>query len=118
MSAEIFSTQVSLPIGSNLEGDSEKVLHQVLRVSMDRLSLKTLKMLYKGKELSEVGTKKELVVRLASRIVDKAREKDRGKENNLSNNRSKTTDGGVGVQGFSVPDLQYIALEKSLKQTV
>ncbi|CAG8656799.1 20877_t:CDS:2, partial [Gigaspora rosea] len=87
---------------SNLEGVSKKVPHQVLRVSMDRLSLETLKMLCK--ELSEVGTKQALVVRLASRIKNF--------------DRSKTTDGGAGVQGFSVLDLQYIALEKSLKQIV
>ncbi|CAG8563168.1 12105_t:CDS:2, partial [Gigaspora rosea] len=80
-----------------------------------------------------------LVDRLASRIVDKAREKDRGKKNNRSKNRqegrvdtdlgfaireenfdrrSETTDGDAGVQGFSVPDLQYIAIEKSLEKMV
>ncbi|RIB21690.1 hypothetical protein C2G38_2175870 [Gigaspora rosea] len=63
------------------------------------------------KELSEVGTKQALVVRLASRIVDKARKKDRGKENNQSNNRRE---GRVDTD----LDLQYIALEKSLKQIV
>ncbi|RIB09488.1 hypothetical protein C2G38_2251351 [Gigaspora rosea] len=120
----------SLPKGSNLEGDSEKY---------GSLSLEMLKMLCKDKELSEVGTKKELVDRLASRIVDKAREKDRGKKNNRSKNRqegrvdtdlgfaireenfdrrSETTDGDAGVQGFSVPDLQYIAIEKSLEKMV
>lgn len=74
----------ALPIGSDLEGDSDKVSQQALRVSMDRLSLETLKMLCKGEGLSEIGEKKELLDKLASRIVDKAKERDRGEENSQS----------------------------------
>ncbi|CAG8822822.1 24967_t:CDS:1, partial [Gigaspora margarita] len=106
---------------------------------MDRLSLETLKMLCKGEGLSDIGAKKELVDKLASRIVDKAKERDRGEENSWSKDvregrvdidsdftvregnfdrRSETSDGGAGIRGFSTPDLRYVTLERALGKTV
>ncbi|CAG8844014.1 4334_t:CDS:2 [Gigaspora margarita] len=58
-----------LPIGSILERDSDKVLQQALRVTIDRLLLETLKMLYKGEELLEFGTKKDLDVAATKAFV-------------------------------------------------
>ena len=69
---------------SDLEGDSNKVSQQALRVSMDQLLLEILKILCKGEELSEISAKKELVDKLASRIVDKAKEKNRGEDRRKS----------------------------------
>ncbi|RIB04957.1 hypothetical protein C2G38_2048001 [Gigaspora rosea] len=134
---EILST--ALPSSSNSGEDSEKISQQALRISMGRLSLETLKMLCKAEGLSELGTKKELVERLSGRIVNKAKGKDKEEVSNQSKNtregrigidfdggvcegffdkRLETSEGGMGARGFSTPDLQYIALERSLEKTV
>ncbi|CAG8648598.1 18518_t:CDS:2 [Gigaspora margarita] len=97
-----------LPIGSDLKGDSDKVLQQVLRV-------KTLKMLCKGEGLLEIGAKKEL-----SRDVQEGRvdiDSDFAvRERNF--NRSETSDDSTGIQGFSTPDLRYVMLKRVLGKTV
>lgn len=57
--------------------DSEEFPHQGLKGTLDRLLVETLKLLCNGEGLSEVGVKKDLVERLAGRVVSKTKEKGR-----------------------------------------
>ncbi|CAG8579159.1 16240_t:CDS:2, partial [Gigaspora margarita] len=43
---------------------------------------------------------------------------DFGMREGIFDRRSEMSEGGLGVRGFSAPDLQYIALERSLEKTV
>ncbi|CAG8566091.1 12638_t:CDS:2 [Cetraspora pellucida] len=132
---EIFPT--TLPDDCVLKDSAEKISQQSVKSGLDRLSMETLKMMCKGEGLPETGAKKELVERLAMRIISKA--KGKGVENSnqckdtwdeksgnvldiltreKDERRSDINDGSFGVQECVIPDLQYMALEKSLEKTV
>ncbi|CAG8562867.1 8982_t:CDS:2 [Cetraspora pellucida] len=91
----------------------------------------------KGKGLPKIEAKKELVKRVAIRMISKVKGKSVKNSNQYKNTwnkksgnvlnilmhekdelRSDINDGSFGVQKCVISDLQYIALEKFLEKTV
>ncbi|CAG8530520.1 8342_t:CDS:2, partial [Scutellospora calospora] len=71
----------STAIGNVLRDELEKSQKQNLRNSLDRLTIDILKVIYRGESLSEKRTKKDLVKRLADRVLSKAKSKDKIPDN-------------------------------------
>ncbi|CAG8614332.1 1725_t:CDS:2, partial [Cetraspora pellucida] len=115
-----------------VEDSAERVSQQGLKSRLDRLSLEALKMLCKEEGLSEMEVKKELMERLAVRMFNKTKRKAiensnisgmSSKKENIRRKRGEVriledNEGRTGVQEYGVPDLQYLALERSLEKTV
>ncbi|CAG8656053.1 984_t:CDS:2 [Cetraspora pellucida] len=101
----------SSTIAGNILGDEvEKSQEMNLRNSLDRLTIDTLKVVCRGEGLSEKGNKKELVERLADRVLSKAKRKDRVVDNTQGRNI------GEGRMGFDAEERLHdnIARNRSL----
>ncbi|RIB01046.1 hypothetical protein C2G38_2232062 [Gigaspora rosea] len=99
---EVLPATLTLESGEGY--DVEESSHQGLKSTLERLPVETLKLLCNGEGLSEAGVKRDLVERLAERVVSKSRRKVR------------IDDDGQGNNGNS--DLQFLALERSLEKLI
>ncbi|CAG8595193.1 3463_t:CDS:1, partial [Cetraspora pellucida] len=140
-------TSSGVSAGTVVRDEVEKSQEQSLRNSLDRLTIDTLKVVCRGEGLSERGMKKDLVERLADRVLSKAKGKDKVTDNiqvgNIRESRMsfdvkeglqdssykgrscETFDtvrsGGVdeiGGEGYLDFDQQYVAFEKSMEKTM
>ncbi|RIB05174.1 hypothetical protein C2G38_2220390 [Gigaspora rosea] len=76
----------TLAIESGEGYDVEESSHQELKSTLERLPVKPLKLLCNGEGLSKVGVKRDLVERLASRVVSKSKRKERIDDDDQGNN--------------------------------
>ncbi|RIB02128.1 hypothetical protein C2G38_2228679 [Gigaspora rosea] len=133
---EVLPATLALKSGEGY--DVEESSHQGLKGTLERLPVETLKLLCNGEGLSEVEVKWDLVERLAGRVVSKSKRKvridDDGQGNNIwgENNvdfggsffekgfekRSKVNERNAKMQDWGNSDLQFLALEQSLKKSI
>ncbi|CAG8830468.1 35297_t:CDS:1, partial [Racocetra persica] len=134
--------QEILPVGFSSEiglgNNSSEVSFQGLESSLGRLPVETLKVFCSGEGLSETGTKKDLIERLAGRLVGKVKGKGRmeggGQDKSALDERSGVSlegvafekglgkrmeagEGGFRAWKWATPDLQYLAVERSLEKS-
>ncbi|CAG8522829.1 3422_t:CDS:2 [Cetraspora pellucida] len=98
-----------------MRDEAEKSQKQSLKNSLDRLTIDTLKVVCRGEGLFESGTKKDLVERLADRVLSKAKGKDRVTDSvQVGNMKESRCEGRIWeLFGF---DQQYVALEKLIEK--
>ncbi|CAG8648285.1 4629_t:CDS:2 [Gigaspora rosea] len=103
---EVLPATLTLESGEGY--DVEEFSHQELKSTLGRLPVETLKLLCNGEGLSEAGVKRDLVERLAGRVVSKSKRKERIDDDGQD---AKTQDWGNS-------DLQFLALERSLEKSI
>ncbi|RIB10340.1 hypothetical protein C2G38_2206387 [Gigaspora rosea] len=76
----------TLALESGVEYDLEESSHQGLKSTLDQLPVKMVKLLCNGEGLSEAEAKRDLIERLAGRVVNKSKRKERTDDSGQSNN--------------------------------
>ncbi|RIB28598.1 hypothetical protein C2G38_2157588 [Gigaspora rosea] len=105
---EVLPAMLALESGEGY--DVEESSHQGLKSTLEQLLVETLKLLYNGEGLSEVGVKRDLVERLVKRVVSKSKRKERIDDDDQGNN--------VWGENNGNSDLQFLALERSLEKSI